>query len=134
MKDNTTQAQLVLSTFQDRGWVDLDEILDLLSKKIPISSSNSTETPEKLKTAQDVLHRKISALMDLADLTDAQREQLIAKCKTVEQLQQLHNEWEEKINAILGDDHGKSESPHQDVLYRDYSNYQNGKKEMKYLI
>ena len=134
MKDNTTQAQLVLSTFQDRGWVDLDEILDLLSKKIPISSSNSTETPEKLKTAQDVLHRKISALMDLADLTDAQREQLIAKCKTVEQLQQLHNEWEEKINAILGDDHGKSESPHQDVLYRDYSNYQNGKKEMKSLI
>ncbi len=134
MKDNNTQAQVILSTFHDRGWVDLDEILELLAKKTPITKSNSTETTEKPSSSQDVLQRKIAALMDLADLTDAQREQLITRCKSVEQLQQLYNEWEEKISAILGVDCGKSEDIHQEVLREDYSKYQSGKKEKMFLI
>ncbi len=134
MKDNNTQAQVILSAFHDRGWVDLDEILELLTKKIPISKSNSTETTEKPSSSQDVLQRKIAALMDLTDLTDAQREQLIARCKSVEQLQQLHNEWEEKINSILGVDCGKSERLHQEVPHEDYSKFQSGKRERMFLI
>ncbi len=134
MKDNNSQAQVILSTFHERGWVDLDEILELLAKKIPITKSNTTETTEKPNGSQDVLQRKIAALMDLADLTDAQREQLITRCNSVEQLQQLHTEWEEKIYTILGVDCGKSEGPHQEILREDYSKYQSGKKEKMFLI
>lgn len=134
MKDKNNHVKSVLSRFHEQGWVDLDEILELLSKKTPISASNSTETTDTPNTAQEILQRKIAALMDLADLTDVQREQLIAKCKTVEQLQQLHNEWEEKINTILGVRRGTSENSSHEVQHIDYSNFQNGNKERKYLI
>ena len=134
MKDKNTQAQVILSAFPDRGWVDLDEILELLTKKIPISKSNATDVTEKPGSSEDVLQRKIAALMDLADLTDAQREQLITRCKSVEQLQKLHNEWEVKINTILGVDSGKSEDLHQEVPREDYSKYHSGKKERMFLI
>lgn len=134
MKEKDNQVQSVLSKFQEQGWVDLDEILELLTKNTPKSSLSLADKTEKDDSDQDILHRKIAALMDLADLTDAQREQLIAKCKTVEQLRQLHNEWEGKINAILGNNPGESEIPSQEDLYTNYSNYQSGNKERMRLI
>ena len=134
MKNNNSQAQVILSTFHEQGWVDLDEILELLTKNTHITKSNTTETTEKPSISQEVLHRKITALMDLADLTDTQREQLIKKCNSVEQLQQLHNEWEEKINTILGVDTSKSDGQHPEDLREDYSKYHSGKKERIFLI
>jgi hypothetical protein len=134
MKDKINQVKSVLSRFHEQGWVDLDEILELLTKKIPVSASNSTDTTDKLNSAQEILQRKIAALMDLADLSDVQREQLIEKCKTVEQLQELHNEWEEKINDVLGVRRGKSEGSIQEDQHTDYSNFHSGHKEKKYLI
>ena len=127
MKD--TQEQTILSTFQERGWVDLDRILELLSKKIAVKTSTLTETTKNPNTSQDTLKRKITALMELADLTNHQRKQLIEKCKSSEQLQQLHSEWEEKIKTILGVALEESEIPHSAVPQVDYSKYQSGKKE-----
>ena len=51
---------------------------------------------------------------------------------TVEQLQQLHSEWKEKISSILGNNQEKSESTSRDIQYTDYSKFQSGNKEKKH--
>ena len=96
MDNNDKRVNVIVSDYLDRGWVDLDTILDEISLKTtedtqrriaPHQEPTQTDQQEKLRI-------KVVTLMNILDVNTQSQDKLISKCTA-------DNDWEVLLQRLL---------------------------------
>jgi len=120
----STCLQHLLLDYRNKGWLDVDTLLEILEHKqvrdLPTPFHNSASWSPK----EEITH-KIVALMELASAPEIERQKVMQNSYTIPQLEELQRIWLEKVRQKLGfqqnDIHKNEEN-----IWCDYSKYRNG--------
>ncbi|KPL07698.1 hypothetical protein AMJ86_03400 [bacterium SM23_57] len=112
------------SDYLDKGWLDMDAIMELMMDQ-EHKDDLRTDAGEFPQSDQEKTRRKVIALMELLEIPEVEKDQLLNATDTNQQLEDLHRRWTEKVNAKLA----FSDSAPEDQSgerWQDFTVYRNG--------
>jgi hypothetical protein len=126
MKNNGRRLNKLITDYYDKGWLDLDAIMEAIS-----SDGNDGQLPEK--ALQDFTSEKIEvkrgqilAWMDLVGVSDAVKEAMRTGYYTEEQMDAMHDIWMREMQKSCREQTATAERPSQSRRWRDFGAFRNG--------
>jgi hypothetical protein len=124
MKHIRNDLRNVSSDYLDRGWLDIDAIMDLMMGQAHKDDSQDGED-ELPRSDQANLRRKIIAMAELLELPDIEKKSLLNTANSDQQLEELHRRWAERIGETLGRGDSARENQARE-RWQDFSVYRSG--------
>jgi restriction endonuclease Mrr len=128
MKNKTSQLGRMLADYKDRGWLDLDRVLEALELGTKSDHQREPILGETNYSSEPEVVQKIEALLDLYEVPEEKRRHILQHGLTDAQLEKLHREWLEKVKRELGTTETPPDRVSGGVSWQDYSVYRSGSR------
>ena len=124
MKHIKKDLRNISSDYLGKGWLDVDAIMELMTGREHNDNPNKDDS-EFPKFDQKKLRRKVTALMELLEMPEVEKDQLLDSADINIQLEELHRRWAERIGKTLGGADSAQKDPAGDC-WQDFSVYRSG--------
>ena len=126
MLHNSKALRELVSDYDDKGWLDLDAIMEAIADQDKQENACTTQLSHPVDQRVDKVRDKILALMDLKGVSEAAKKAMRDGIFTEEQLEDLHNKWSEEIQKSPRTTPDKILSSFPMTRWRDFIPYRNG--------
>ena len=124
MKHIRNDLRNVSSDYLDRGWLDVDAIMDLMMGQVhnDVLKDGADGLPQD---DQANLRRQIIAMAELLELPDIEKKSLLNTANSDQQLEELHRRWADRIGETFGRGNSSRENQVRE-RWQDFSVYRSG--------